>query len=244
VVQDQLVYFSLARCGAGLFIATYQLKVVFGSLLASLVLGRALPRGKQAAVGLLYLGISLVHCAAYAQREMGEGTQHGSAELFVQKVVQQQRWDVGIAAAAAAALCSAAAGTYSEAVLKGRASQHPPPSLWLANLRLSAWGSAAGLLAVWVQDRQAAWAPLHGSGGGFLRGYTRRVWLLVGVQSAGGLVVSACLRYHSNVSKNFAQGISSLLIFFVSCTALGEPASPLFVVGAVLVVVANVLYRC
>ena len=253
VVQDQLVYFSLAHCTAGLFIATYQLKVVFGGALASFVLGRTLPRGKQVAVLLLYGGISLVHYAAYIQRNSQKETTEASTESVILEQVEQQFQTRGIAAAVAAALCSSVAGTYSEALLKGKTTtaaaepySSPPkplPSLWLTNLRLSTWGTAVGFAAVWLQDRRTIWGTPLSQGGGFLRGYTPGVWLLVCAQSAGGLVLSACLRYHSNVSKNFAQGISSLAIFLVSCTALSEPSSPLFVVGAALVVFANVLYR-
>jgi hypothetical protein len=210
---------------------------------------------KQLAVLLLYCGICAVQWSAHvndrqyfsvpstsapdaaAEAVGGAGAALGEAAEAVAGAAaagatlgeggggKASAWFVGVGCAALAGLCSAACGTFTEAVLKGTlaglaspsaggggkggagakgagAMVAPlPPSLWLANARLSLWGSLFGLAAAALQDGPTilrgaqAW---RGEGGGaavglwrsFFRGYNRWVWLLVGVQSAGGLVIS------------------------------------------------------
>ena len=205
VVRDQLVYYSLVNCTAGLFMSTYHLKVAFGGFLGTLVLGRTLPWGKQVAMLLLCFGISLVHYAAYMQRNNDNET--------VFEHTWQHRQSGGIAAAVAAALCSSVGGTYSEALLKRKTNaaaeshnglEKPLSSFWLTNLRLSVWGTVIGFAAVCLQNRHTIWGSPTSQGGGFLGGYTPGIWLLVCAQAASGLVSSACLRYRSDAFSSIS----------------------------------------
>jgi len=168
-------------------------QVLFGAALSFWAFDRHLASGaKRLAVLLLYAGICAVQWSAHSHRcvdahaAVGRAAVTAAAEMpSAEAALQFPETPVsvlGVGCAVLAALCSAGAGTYSEALLKGSrlpsicgrapnvtskeaaatgtAAVAPTaavpaaavPSLWLTNARLSLWGSLFGFVAVVLQD--------------------------------------------------------------------------------------------
>lgn len=121
--------------------------------------------------------------------------------------------------------------TYAEALLKEAA------SFWVVNFYFGAWGVLFAFISMYWQD----WAAIHSRA--IFNGFDALVWLLIIAQACGGLVISVCLKFHSNTSKNFAQSFASLVICAVSHHSFGEKMGPLFLFGGAVIFFANALYR-
>ena len=99
-----------------------------------------------------------------------------------------------------ACLCSGPAGAVMELLLKGS-------SLPLAqrNLQVAFVSLLLASFHMFTNDSAALRA------GGFFQGYTRNVWAMVTLDSAGGILVSMLLKYTTAMLKNFAAPIGIIL---------------------------------
>merc|ERR1712113_186578 len=84
---------------------------------------------------------------------------------------------LGLAAVMGGCTCSALASVYTEIVIKSNST-----TIWECNLLLSLWGIFFGLAAISGKELDAAISV------GSLRGFTPIVWVMVLIQSLGGLV--------------------------------------------------------
>lgn len=138
----------------------------------------------------------------------------------------------GLAAVFAACLTSAFAGVYLEKLL-----QHAPVSIWVRNIQLAVFGMVFGFAAVYWNDGGRI------RSGGFFQGYTPLVWVVLLLQGVGGLIVAAVLKYADNILKCFGNASSILLSCLLSWWLLGDYCpTPLFCLGAILVVIATCAY--
>jgi len=69
----------------------------------------------------------------------------------------------------------------------------------------------------------------------YFHGFTGWVWLLIALQSCGGLLVSAVMKYVDNVLKGLAMGISVVIASLFSAVLLGVHLTPQFSLGATIV---------
>lgn len=77
---------------------------------------------------------------------------------------------------------------------------------------------------------------------GFLFGYTDMVWVVVTVQSAGGLLVALVVKYSDTIMKGFATSLSIVIACIVSMILLDFRLTMLFTIGATLVIFAIFIY--
>ena len=107
----------------------------------------------------------------------------------------------------------------------------------LRNLQLGIFSlifSVAGLLFYSLSDIQEQ---------GFFTGYTPAVGFLLFLQSGGGLLVAATIKYADNILKGFATSLAVILSSVMSwCVLEDKLQAPHFIQGAVLVVSASILY--
>ena len=133
-----------------------------------------------------------------------------------------------------ACLCSGLAGAVMELLLKGS-------SLPLAqrNLQVAFVSLLLASFHMFTNDSQALRA------GGFFQGYTRNVWAMVTLDSAGGILVSMLLKYTTAMLKNFAAPIgiilNCLLAKYVFKSGSFQPNRK-FLTGTALVLLALGLY--
>ena len=78
---------------------------------------------------------------------------------------------------------------------------------------------------------------------GVFRGYSIVVWIVIGLQSVGGLLVAATIKYADNIFKGFATSLSILLSALLSWL-ITEDLRPgiQFVVGTALVLLSSGIY--
>ena len=103
---------------------------------------------------------------------------------------------VGLAAVVIACALSALASVLTERLLKDAAF-----TLWERNAQLSLCGAALGLAAVYGWEWELVVSY------GFFHGYTRAVWVVVVLQSAGGFVTAAALKYSDSVMVRVSKAL-------------------------------------
>ena len=155
-------------------------------------------------------------------------------------------------------------GIYFEKILKGS-----KVSVWLRNVQLAVLAIPISMAVIAVRrlfdpnysflmfflqinDRERV------MNGGFMQGFDWIVWCVVLLQALGGLVVAVVVKYADNILKGacaylryssiqiffsaFATSIAIILAAVVSALVFGLIPQPLFIGGAVLVMIAVVLY--
>jgi len=214
-LQNNLQYVASANLQPAVFQVMYQVKMLTTAILSVTMLKKKLRPHQWGGVGLLTLGLVLVQLS---QSQAGAGSAGGNAL-------------VGFSAVLSACTLAGFAGCYLERVLKGSTT-----SLWIRNLQLSAWGSLLGAVSVVLKDgRQVATQ-------GFFHGYTSVVWGVVGIQAAGGLLISLVVRYGDALLKGFATGLAIILTTLVSVVFFGFQVSPAYAAGASTTFLAVLLY--
>lgn len=147
-------------------------------------------------------------------------------------IKKEQSVLLGLAAVLAASLVSGFAGVYMEKIFK----KQRRTSFWISNAQLYTFGMFLGLIGVIYQD------GVEISRMGFFHGYDLVVLLVVLFASAGGIIVSLILKYASCITKGFATSCAIVLSSFVSVYIFDFVPSVLFVVGALSVIAAVLLY--
>nr|CAH8852650.1 unnamed protein product [Trichobilharzia regenti] len=138
---------------------------------------------------------------------------------------------LGLSSVVLACSCSGFAGVFFEKLLK---SSHK--SVAIRNIQLAFYGVTVGIITVYLKDGQA----IHKNG--FFFGYDSIVWLAILIQSLGGLLIAATIRYADNIRKGFATSLAIVLTFILSIFWFNFQPTILFFFGAVLVIIATVLY--
>ena len=78
---------------------------------------------------------------------------------------------------------------------------------------------------------------------GIFYGYSPPVLTLIVLQSLGGLIVAACIKYADNILKGFATSISIIVSSVFSWYVLHDlPPGPYFMAGTSVVLGASLLY--
>ena len=139
---------------------------------------------------------------------------------------------LGLVSVLAASLVSGFAGVYMEKIFKGQRQT----SFWVSNAQLYTFGIFLGLIGVIYQD------GVDIAKMGFFHGYDFVVCLVVVFASAGGIIVSLILKYASCITKGFATSCAIVLSSIVSLYVFDFVPSILFVVGAVSVIAAVMMY--
>ncbi|XP_059588573.1 UDP-galactose translocator [Alligator mississippiensis] len=223
-LQNNLQYVAISNLPAATFQVTYQLKILTTALFSVLLLGKSLSRLQWFSLVLLFLGVASVQAGQAGGAEVGGATAGDASQ-------PSQSYAAGLAAVAASCLSSGFAGVYFERLLKGGAA-----SVWLRNLQLGLFGTALGLLGMWLTDGPAV------AHRGFFYAYTPLVWAVVLNQALGGLLVAVVVKYADNILKGFATSLSIVASTAASVGLFGFRPDPPFLLGASLVLAAVYLY--
>ncbi|KAL5111712.1 hypothetical protein TcWFU_003143 [Taenia crassiceps] len=216
-VQNNLIYLAVSHLNASVFQVTYQLKVFTTVLFFRILLHRVLTPKHWIALSLLFVGV------VTAQVDPGNSvkTQDGL----------EQKPFFGLICVITACVFSGFSGVFFELVLKST-----QKTIVMRNIQLSVCGILASLAQAYLQE----WEVILNHG--FLLGYDGYVWVVILVQSLGGLLVAAVVRYADNILKTFATSVAIALTLVASVLLFGTPLSVHLVVGNVLVITATVLY--
>ncbi|XP_076447447.1 UDP-N-acetylglucosamine transporter-like [Babylonia areolata] len=219
VIQNNLIFVAVSNLEAATFQVTYQLKILTTAVFSVVLLGKRLSRLQWVALVLLFTGVSIIQVQSTSSQ-----TQASSSPTAQSPVL-------GLAAVIACCCLSGFANVFFEMLLKGG-----KQSVWVRNIQLGSSGTILGALAVWVHD-----------GGkirdqGFFYGYDSLVWGVVCMQSVGGLLVAAVIKYADNILKGFSTAGSILLSCLASVYIFDFQVTKEFVAGTTLVILAVYLY--
>ncbi|KAH9258904.1 hypothetical protein BASA81_002968 [Batrachochytrium salamandrivorans] len=218
LVQNNFVYVAAYNLEPAPFQLLFQLKIFSTAILSVVILKRVLTIRHWRALLVLFVGVALVQLST--MQTTGKGGQGDPIK--------------GLIAVAIAVLCSGLSGVWFERILKTTSG-----SIWVRNIQLSLISLvlAVGSIAMQSHDRRQV------AEFGLLQGYSALVWSVVGVQSFGGLLVAVVVKYADNILKGFATSIATVLSTLVSVIWFDFKLSPLFLVGAGLVLGSAMLYN-
>ncbi len=137
---------------------------------------------------------------------------------------------LGLVCVLIACVFSGFAGIYFEKVLKGSNT-----NLWVLNIQLAIFSIIFGTIPLF-QDYDAIKTY------GFFQGYNWWAWGAVTMQACGGLIVALVVKFADNILKGYASSIAIILSSVLSAVLLKFLVTPLFVLGASLVVVSVYMY--
>lgn len=217
-IQNNLLFYALSLLDAATYQVTYQLKILTTAMFSVWMLNRRISKQQWFSLVLLIVGVALV--------QMPTGKAPEAA------VKQSPYQFLGLLAVLASCLSSGFSGIYLEKMLK-----EITWSLWIRNIQLAIFGFLLGTVAMLVSD----WNQLLV--GGFFQGYNTVTWMVILLQTFGGLVISLAVRYADSILKGFATSISIVLSTLCSYYLLGDllPTRNFFL-GAGIVIAATSLY--
>lgn len=223
-IQNNLLYVALTYLDAATFQVTYQLKILTTALFSVLLLGRKLDTLKWVSLVVLTVAVALVQLPQRKDSSDEFEEEDHSSSLSSSLI--------GLIAVLLACVSSGFSGVYIEKILKGSET-----SMWIRNIQLSLLSFVFGLFGVLVMD----WSAVREDG--FFQGYSVIVGIVICLQAAGGLIVSAVMKYADNILKGFAASFSIVLSSVVSYFVLKDfNPTWFFVMGAALVLIATSLY--
>ena len=166
---------------------------------------------------VLFIGVSIVQ----AQPENRGAT----------KVAVEQNAIKGLIAVITACCMSGFAGVYFEKILKGT-----EQSVWLRNVQLGGIGAFVGYITMELNDGPKVREQ------GFFYGYNFMVWVVILLQSCGGLIVAVVVKYADNILKGFATSVSIIASCIGSIFLFNFQISLAFIAGGSMVILATYLY--
>lgn len=218
-VQNNLMFFSLSKLSMAVQQVTYQLKILTTAVLSVLILGKVLDRSKWGSLLVLLIGVMLLQFP----RQSGE-TPAASSTFDAA---------LGFMAVLAACITSGLASVYLEKILKQTSA-----SIWVRNVQLGYFGILMAALVAFSKDGHQI------KMGGFLQGYSVRVWGTVLNNALGGLLCAAVLKYADNILRCFSTALSIILTSVLSAVVLHDmEPDAFFIIGAILAIFATFVYN-
>ena len=219
VVQNNLLLVAAANLEGPILALFGQLKILTTAVFSVVLLGRTLGARRWVALFALTAAIATVQISQMGPSEESSGD------------AGTKNMPLGLMLTLVVAMLSGFAGVYFEKVLKGS-----KISVWIRNIHLAVISSGIAATAVWSKDRaQIAQC-------GFYGGYGPAAWALVLIQSVGGLLIAAVVKYADNILKAFATSVAIVVVALVSHAFFAFELSGLFFLGALGVVYAIFLY--
>ena len=219
VVQNNLLLVAAANLEGPILALFGQLKILTTAVFSVVLLGRTLGARRWVALFALTAAIATVQISQMGPSEESSGD------------AGTKNMPLGLMLTLVVAMLSGFAGVYFEKVLKGS-----KISVWIRNIHLAVISSGIAATAVWSKDRaQIAQC-------GFFGGYGPAAWVLVLVQSVGGLLIAAVVKYADNILKAFATSVAIIVVSLISHFFFAFEPSGLFFVGGAGVVYAIFLY--
>ena len=170
------------------------------------------------ALVILFAGVSIV------QLQSTDSGKKSSSEV-------EQSPTKGLIAVIVSCVLSGFAGVYFEKILKGT-----KQSVWLRNVQLAALGIVIGLITMFFQNGSAVQEK------GFLFGFDWVVWIVICLQSFGGLIVAVVVKYADNILKGFGTSAAIVLSCIASIFFFDFELTMQFMAGASLVMLAVYMY--
>ena len=222
-VQKNLLFVAISNLDAAVFQVAYQGKILTTAMFSVIMLGKKLTKRQVFALFVLLFGVALV--------------QVSSSSSSSSKSQDEGNVFIGTIAVLLSCVISGFAAIYFEWILKkGPKEEQKSYTLWVRNFQLAVFAASAGAVAVWTKDGKAV------SEKGLFQGFNGLVWFVTFLEAFGGIVVALVIKYADNIAKNFSTAVSIVTSVIVSAIFLGFTITPMFVIGACIVMLAIVIY--
>uniref|UniRef100_A0A8R1I2X6 UDP-galactose transporter n=1 Tax=Caenorhabditis japonica TaxID=281687 RepID=A0A8R1I2X6_CAEJA len=260
-VQNFLLYVAVDNLPAATYMVTYQLKILTTAVFTVLVLHRRLSIQQWISLFVLFAGVVIVQydqkmsndrlkaealvniSSTLAPSTIPPLSNFTSTLATVVAKTETKRTEssiIGFVAVLVACGLSGFAGIYFEKILKGS-----NVSIWIRNIQLALPSIFFAFLFASVKDNSS----LYGDGlnplriwNNMLRGFDWAVWVTVGINAFGGLVVAVVIKYADNILKAFATSLAIVLNCIAAYFLFNFRPTLLFLLGACGVIVAVFAY--
>ena len=224
-VQKNLLFVAISNLDAAVFQVAYQGKILTTAMFSVIMLGKKLTKRQIFALFVLLSGVAMVQISS-STSSSADSSKKSEGDVFI-----------GTIAVVLSCLISGFAAIYFEWILKkGPKEEQKSYTLWVRNLQLAVFAGAAGAVAVWTKDGKAV------SEKGLFQGFNSLVWFVTFLEAFGGIIVALVIKYADNIAKNFSTAVSIVTSVIVSAIFLGFTITPMFVIGACIVMLAIVIY--
>ncbi|KAI6187900.1 hypothetical protein M3Y98_00295600 [Aphelenchoides besseyi] len=248
VIQNFCLFLALSHLDSGTYLVTYQLKILTTGLFTVTILKRRLSVVQWIALVILLLGVIFVQydpktANTSTQKSQNITSLEDTSYLYTSSISTKKsscsanhlnqrpsKW-IGVTAVLAAAFMSGFAGIYFEKILKSS-----NVSLWMRNIQLSLFSIPLAAFMVAVKDYRCVVEN------GLLNGFDSFVWIAVGIQALGGLIVAMVIKYADNIMKAFATSVSIIVGALFAKILFQENPKQFFFLGTPLVIGAVILY--
>uniref|UniRef100_A0A8L7SQ65 Uncharacterized protein n=1 Tax=Brugia malayi TaxID=6279 RepID=A0A8L7SQ65_BRUMA len=111
-------------------------------------------------------------------------------------------------------------------------------NIWMQNIRLAILGIPISCLLICISD----YATIKKDG--MFHGFDIPVWILILMNSTGGLLISIVIKYADNIAKTYAQSASILGASFGSWILFNfTPPSLLYCLGGIAIIISIIIYN-
>lgn len=222
-IQKNLLYVALSNLQPVVYQVSSQSKILTTAFFSYVMLGKYIRCNQVIALLLLVSGVIAVQLSAYRDQSHA----HASAP--------DANPFVGIAAVQLASCTSGFSSVYFEYMLKKDAPKSEW-SLWVRNIQLASFALPIALITAFAKDGSSI---IHN---GFMYGYQPLTWVVICLEATGGIFVALVTKYADSILKNFATALAIVLNAALCALYFGFSVTPLFTLGAVLVLLAIFQY--
>uniref|UniRef100_A0A7E4VL61 UDP-galactose transporter n=1 Tax=Panagrellus redivivus TaxID=6233 RepID=A0A7E4VL61_PANRE len=234
LIQNVLNIYAVENLKSAQYAVTYQLKILTTAIFTVTLLGRRLSLIQWISMVVLVAGVALVSIDAILVKEAAKAAAlalGANVTTPASSVDKSTSPIFGFACVLTACVLSGFAGIYLEKILKTS-----DVSIWVRNIQLSLLSIPINFIYMALFERNQI-ARL-----GFMYGFRWNIWVAVGFQAFGGLVVAVVMKFADNILKAFSTSVGIVLITCLSIPVFARYPTLYFIGGATLVITAVVVY--
>ncbi|KAK4702927.1 solute carrier family 35 (UDP-sugar transporter), member A1/2/3, partial [Phenoliferia sp. Uapishka_3] len=270
-IQNNLIYVAARNLSVPVFQVTFQLKTLITAIAAVTILGRRFAPAQWISFVFLALGVATMQIGALRAKasdshvhtlrpEVDNEDQNylmGITSVIVSCVCSS-------VAATYFELVIKRRPDGPPLAINGRRAptrENKPASLWVRNVQLSGFSTILGIIVVLVQANPAHWAggmgfsldmndplehwydPVVRTAVGFFTGFHPMAWLVIGLQTFGGLLIAVAIKHADNVAKGFALSLSIVFTFLLSVILFDFQLTLPSILGGLAVVGSTLLFE-
>ena len=241
LIQNSLLHVALSHLSAPVFQVTYQFKLVTTALASVLFLDRRYSPKQWVCLLSLGAGVATVVLGERVTVLKEAVTPDTNAQVGLEEISNIHSIALGLAAVCTACVSSALASVSLERMLKGTSSagnkkgkednasdetlsSRKQPSLWLRNIELATFS----LIVATIRRQHSLYGRSSEEIKPFFHNFSGWVYVLLGLQAGGGLLVAAVMKYADNVLKGLATGVSVVVSSVGSAVLFGTPINTYF----------------
>lgn len=217
VLQNNLMLIAAENLEGPVLLVLSQAKILTTAVFSILLLKKTLVIRQWVALAVLACSVAAVQASQSVTKLNSDAS--------------SKRTYIGLATVLVSCTLSGLSGVYFEKLLKDS-----DISVWVRNIHLSLFGFGIASAVAFTSEAEL----IHESG--FFAGYDLIVWLFVGLNAGGGLLVAAVIMYTDNILKGFATSAAIFLSYLVSRIFFDFQANRLFSLGALGVTGSIFLY--